>query len=163
MTLGCRASDIGAYMRISLLAIAFLACAACGKPAAVSSAGGAAPQDPAPTTLPEEPGGETPIEAPMTVDEMQRRSREEIDEQACAADGGEIRQEGMLGMYRCVRPYADAGKACRSNADCEGRCLAPDGPATGEDAEGRCQANDSPFGCYAEVEEGKVAAAICVD
>jgi len=144
-------------MRITLLAIAFLACASCGKPAAPQADGAPAPE--APAALPDAEGGE----APMTVEEMRERSRAEIDAAACAADGGEIRQEGMLGMYRCVRPYADAGKACRSGADCMGRCLAPDGPMTGEAAEGRCQANDSPFGCYAEIEDGKVSAAICVD
>lgn len=98
-----------------------------------------------------------------TIEEMRAESLAAIDEKACAADGGEVRMEGMLGMYRCVRPYADAGKACRSDADCAGKCLATGEEAAGEDAIGACQANDSPFGCYAEVEDGKVTNAICVD
>lgn len=78
-------------------------------------------------------------------------------------EGGVVRQEGMLGMYRCVKPFADAGKACRSKSDCEGKCLATDDAMPDADVTGACQADDSPFGCYAEVEGGKIQTAICVD
>ena len=104
-----------------------------------------------------------PSEGTATIDEMRAQSLAAIDQDACAAAGGEVRQEGMLGMYRCVKPYTDAGKECRSGADCEGKCMAVGDEATGEEATGACQANDSPFGCYAEIEDGKVMNALCVD
>lgn len=98
-----------------------------------------------------------------TIEDMRAESLAAIDKEACAAAGGEVRMEGMLGMYRCVKPYADAGKACRSGADCEGKCLATDDAMPDAEVVGACQANDSPFGCYAEVEDGKITNAICVD
>lgn len=98
-----------------------------------------------------------------TIEDMRAESLAAIDKESCAAAGGEVRMEGMLGMYRCVKPYADAGKECRSDADCEGKCLATDDAMPDAEVVGACQANDSPFGCYAEVENGKITNAICVD
>ncbi len=98
-----------------------------------------------------------------SIEEMRAQSLAEIDKDACAAAGGDVRQEGMLGMYRCVKPFADAGKACRSKSDCEGKCLATDDAMPDAEIVGACQAEDSPFGCYAEVENGKITNAICVD
>jgi len=106
-------------------------------------------------------GGEAAPEP--TIEDMRAESLKAIDRPACEAAGGEVRQEGMLGMWRCVKPYADAGAPCSGKADCEGKCLAVDGAMHGEEAVGACQANDSPFGCYAEVEGGKVQGGICVD
>ena len=100
---------------------------------------------------------------PKTIEDMRAESLASVDQAACAAAGGEVRQEGMLGMYRCVTPYADAGKECRSGDECEGKCLSTGDAMTGEEGVGACQANDSPFGCYAEIEDGKVTHAICVD
>jgi hypothetical protein len=99
-----------------------------------------------------------------TIEEMRAQSLAEIDRAACEGAGGEVRQVGMLGMWRCVKPYADAGKPCRGDADCEGKCLAAADVGTGAgDIKGECQADDSPFGCFTEVEDGKVASAVCVD
>lgn len=85
---------------------------------------------------------------------------------ACRAAGGEVGPGGMLGYDQCVRPYADAGKACMGAEDCEGRCLLS--PESDDDVgqpteDGVCQADDSPFGCYAEVDDGVPQFAICVD
>jgi hypothetical protein len=97
------------------------------------------------------------------LEEMRAESLAAVDRTACAAAGGDVRQEGLLGLWRCVTPYADAGKPCRSKADCEGRCLAEvDAPPSGE-IDGRCEADDSPFGCFAEVEDGVVGGFMCVD
>lgn len=98
-----------------------------------------------------------------TIDEMRAESLASVDQEACSKAGGEVRQEGMLGMYRCVKPYADAGKSCRSKSDCEGKCLAADDATPDQETTGVCQADDSPFGCYAEVEDGRITNAICVD
>ena len=90
-----------------------------------------------------------------------------IFEAACTAKGGEFRQEGLLGLYRCVVPYGDAGASCSDTSDCEGRCLAHDDVTDYEAAPGEavgvCEADDSPFGCFAEIENGNVAPALCVD
>lgn len=134
---------------------------ACAKPAEQAAAPGVeAP--PAPADL--HPREEDEAQ-PKTIDDFRAETLAAIDKDACAAKGGEVRQEGLLGAYRCTVPYADAGKACRGEADCDGKCLLPaeSEAVTGDDAVGACQATDSPFGCYAEIEGGKVAAALCVD
>ena len=85
---------------------------------------------------------------------------------ACEAAGGEVGPGGMLGYDQCVRPYADAGQACKGTEDCEGRCLlsADSDDEMGQPTEdGICQANDSPFGCYSEVNDGMAQYTICVD
>lgn len=108
-----------------------------------------------------------PDTAPKSIEDARAESLAKIDKEACAAAGGDVRMEGMLGLYRCTIPYADAGKVCRDEADCEGRCLGKDGvtdydAAPGE-AVGACEATDSPFGCYAVIENGAVGATLCVD
>ena len=102
-----------------------------------------------------------------TIEEMRAESLAKIDHDACMAEGGEVRQEGMLGLWRCVTPYADAGEICSDRSDCEGRCLGSDDVtdynAPPGEAAGRCEADDSPFGCYAEINAGAVTATLCVD
>lgn len=151
-------------MRFLLVSLLALAGAACAKPAD-------APQTPA-APVASEDGAETDAAAPpadaeggeRTIEEMRAESLAAIDSAACAAAGGEVRQEGMLGMYRCVTPYADAGQPCRGKADCAGQCrFEGDPPTDGSDVEGVCQRDDSPFGCYSEVEGGKITGGICVD
>jgi hypothetical protein len=90
----------------------------------------------------------------------------EAERAVCEAAGGEVGPGGMLGYDQCVRPYADAGKACKETEDCEGRCLlsADSDDEMGQPTEdGICQATDSPFGCYAEVNDRMVQPTICVD
>jgi hypothetical protein len=84
----------------------------------------------------------------------------------CEAAGGTVGPGGMLGYDQCVQLYPDAGASCQSETDCLGRCLLS--PDSKDDVDqptddGICQATDSPFGCYAEVHEGKVHWTICVD
>lgn len=143
-------------MRSVLASLVLFFCAACSGPAS------------APAEPPAEAGDLADANADSageekTIEEFRAESLAQIDRTACEAAGGDVRQEGMLGLYRCVKPYADAGKSCRGDADCEGKCLATDDAAPESESVGACQANDSPFGCYAEIEDGKVAAAICVD
>ncbi|MBN8830073.1 MAG: hypothetical protein J0G94_05450 [Sphingomonadales bacterium] len=90
-----------------------------------------------------------------------------METQRCAASGGMLDQRGRRGNLMCVHRFVDAGKACASDKDCQGRCLAdkPDGslPQPGEAVPGRCEPDDKTFGCYAEVEGGKAKRSICVD
>ncbi|HNS88030.1 MAG TPA: hypothetical protein PKH09_14100 [Parvularculaceae bacterium] len=145
-------------MRIILAAIALALAVACSNE-------GATPEAPAQVDEGGAVGAAVDVTAgeAKTIEEMQAESLAAVDQEACAAAGGAVRREGMLGMYRCVIPYADAGKQCRSSDECQGKCLVNDDAAVGDDAVGACQANDSPFGCYAEIEDGKVTTAICVD
>lgn len=146
-------------MRLFLALLAVLIATSCAKPDEAS-------QTPAPVESGDDLADanmDAPAGGEKTVEEMRAESLAAIDRAACESAGGEVRQEGMLGMWRCVTPYADAGKACRGDADCEGKCLATDDAMADEDVGGACQRDDSPFGCYAEVEDGKITEAICVD
>ncbi len=84
--------------------------------------------------------------------------------EACAARGGQIEMVGRRGLPTCVVPYADAGKACTDNAQCQGGCIVEgnlepnDAPVTGQ-----CKRSNVQFGCYAKVVNGKAVGAICVD
>ena len=86
---------------------------------------------------------------------------------ACAREGGTLQSRGRRGTVMCVHPYGDAGKSCASNKDCQGRCLAArdDGamPEAGATSPGRCQPDDKLFGCFAELEGGKVVKPMCID
>lgn len=140
-------------MRMILAALAFLA-ASCAKPG----------QTPAQPPVASSDVAVANGEGDMTIEERRAKSLADIDRAACDGAGGDVRQEGMLGLYRCVKPYADAGKACRDDADCEGQCrFEGDPPAAGSEAGGVCQRDDSPFGCYSTVEDGRITGGICVD
>lgn len=148
-------------MRLFLVSLAVIALAACsGK----TPGDQPAPTEPTANAADANDAGEDAApEGGASIEDMRAQSLAQIDQEACKSSGGEVRQEGMLGMYRCVKPYADAGKACRSKSDCEGKCLATDDAAPDAEVTGVCQTDDSPFGCYAEVEGGKIQQAICVD
>ena len=104
---------------------------------------------------------------PISIEDARRKSWDDIDHRACNAMGGKVRQDGMMGLYRCVTPFADAGKICRDNSDCMGQCRTSDdvtdyNAAPGTQV-GKCQVNDSPFGCYGTVERGTAGGMLCVD
>lgn len=118
-------------------------------------------------TIFEEAGGSGAPGDEKSIDDMREASRAEIDEEACTAQGGVVRQEGLLGMWRCVAPYSDAGAPCSDASDCEGRCFGSD-DVTDYDGEpgaavGVCEADDSPFGCFAVIEGGEITPMVCVD
>ena len=129
-------------MRLFLVSLAFACAAACSEKAVepqtppegaanddAATDGGAAVGD----VVDVSEGGA------KTIEDMRAESLAAIDRQACEAGGGEVRQEGMLGMYRCVTPYADAGAECRSSSDCEGKCLVTDDTLVGDATVGACQ------------------------
>ena len=90
-----------------------------------------------------------------------------LDLRACATAGGTIQSRGKLGRPMCVLPYSDAGKSCSGKKDCQGRCLANEGPGglpkLGEATAAHCQPDNRLYGCYVEVESGKARPAVCVD
>lgn len=88
----------------------------------------------------------------------------EADKRDCRADGGIVERAGLAGFERCTRPYSDAGEVCTDSSQCEGQCRSDDLDARPHSAvTGVCQANDNPFGCYAEVSNGRIRHALCVD
>lgn len=87
------------------------------------------------------------------------------DAEACSNRGGTWRRVCLMGTWSCVMPYRDGGKACSDRKECEGQCryegsltLAPGSPAKGV-----CQRTSDPCGCFAEVRDGKIQPALCVD
>ena len=81
----------------------------------------------------------------------------------CDARGGTIRPVCMMGTPQCVVTYSDAGRACRDGDDCQGDCRAGEMGPSGQAVTGRCQADSDPCGCFANVEDGRIEAALCVD
>jgi len=82
---------------------------------------------------------------------------------ACAKALGDWSRQGLLGGYMCVMRFADAGKKCSSGSECIASCRTDSSESKAGKVVGRCQATTSPFGCYANVEQGKAKGAICVD
>ena len=82
---------------------------------------------------------------------------------ACEYAGGQVQRVGMLGYDMCVIPYADGRKVCTDGSQCQGQCRTDNFDAYNKTITGQCQINNSPFGCYAEVTNGKGAPALCVD
>jgi len=129
-------------MRIFLIAIAaFLALTACAPPP--SSAQGEPPRDES-TGL----GGASAADA-----------------KACSDRGGTWRRVCLMGTWSCVMPYSDGGKSCKDKKDCQGQCrYQGDGvSAPGTPVTGVCQRDSDPCGCFAEVRDGKLQPALCVD
>ena len=83
------------------------------------------------------------------------------DAAACAALGGQWLERVRL----CVIAYADGGKACTDDTDCEGKCLADTRvppPASGPET-GACAKDSNLLGCKAEILNGVRQQVICRD
>ncbi len=127
----------------TLIGLILIACAPAVTPdgsGGGSGGGGTAP-----------PAG-TPVESPHTLNAAQ-----------CRQAGGTMRPVCMMGTVQCVIRYADAGRTCRDGDDCQGNCRAETMEPSRGPVTGRCQATSDPCGCYANVEDGRVDAALCVD
>jgi hypothetical protein len=81
----------------------------------------------------------------------------------CSAKGGRMQPVGKAQIPTCVVPYADAGKACTDNSQCEGACILEGNLEAQGEVTGQCQKTNRQFGCYAKVVNGKATGAICVD
>ena len=84
-----------------------------------------------------------------------------IQAQQCRAEGG-FESRAPFGTPMCQMRYADAGKICSGKSNCAGQCLS-DAPENwqkipvGTPIAGRCEVEKQSFGCYARVENGKLA------
>jgi hypothetical protein len=97
------------------------------------------------------------------IDPEKQRS----EEAACRAAGGAWAKHGvrdhLCGIYTCAERTADAGKPCRNRADCEHLCATERPPRIGDGAEGRCTAVKTSFGCYTQVDGGRIVGRVCVE
>ncbi len=86
-------------------------------------------------------------------------------EAACVAAGGDWALRGRMQSPQCIMTYADAGRVCSDDADCEGACIveAAPFPEAGQPAAGLCQKENRQYGCYARVVDGLATPGICVD
>lgn len=95
----------------------------------------------------------TPFRAPSS--KLSRAER-----QKCSDNGGTVDGRGMFGTMTCVIPFSDAGKACHGDDECAGLCLIDAGDTLmpiGNPTTGYCQPDNAHFGCFAQVEAGRVA------
>ena len=81
--------------------------------------------------------------------------------EACTARGGTPSRAGFANILVCVQTYADAGRACDNDDDCDGACMAT--PGEGGRLQGRCQVNNNGFGCHQFWAHGRAGERLCVD
>jgi hypothetical protein len=83
----------------------------------------------------------------------------DIDRFTCMDVGGKWRKVCAAQTFRCVIPFADAGKSCTDSSACEGQCLADTTqsarPNAGEPATGICQRDNDPCGTFIGIRKGK--------
>ena len=105
----------------------------------------------------EAPAGEVAEGAePVAPDWAQTAPGETETAESCVAKGGEW-QRRFIG-YFCNYPTNDAGKPCKTGAQCDGECIAerPDSEY------GACSEFRVVFGCINFMDEGKVMP-MCID
>ena len=103
-------------------------------------------------------------QAQRRVEKQRTAALKKIDVAQCEAGGGAVRYVCMYGTPACVTPYRDAGQPCTDNAQCKGKCLAPEGVKAGTSAvTGQCKMDDDPCGCFAEVVNGQAQDTWCYD
>lgn len=99
------------------------------------------------------------------------RTMIESEAVACRARGGKLGYRGPALAPFCTMRHSDGGKACQSQSECDGECIAdiegrpaPMRTSTpGAAAVGRCTAASPHLGCYIPVEGGKAGQAMCAD
>jgi hypothetical protein len=109
-------------------------------------------------------GGCTPVEPPQSGSDQPSGDMTPAARVACTSAGGRVERRGRVGAELCVKPFADAGKACTDTSQCQGKCVGTvEQTAMVGSVAGQCQADDALFGCYSEIRNGKAVNAICVD
>ena len=95
------------------------------------------------------------------------------DQASCEDNGGSWGMFGLLPVFQCQCPTADADCPCKSNKDCAQWCLTggqggpPAGPGGAVDPGGAITGNCAPwapyFGCFEMLPEENLPITICVD
>jgi hypothetical protein len=83
--------------------------------------------------------------------------------QQCTAKGGRISTSGLRALPHCVVPTKDANRPCSDSSQCEAGCFALQPSPTDGSPLGHCKPDDEPFGCRAEVVNGRVQPTLCID
>lgn len=95
------------------------------------------------------------------------QEKQRAAEQACLAAGGEWARHGvrdhLCGVYTCAERTRDAGKPCLNRAECEHLCVTDAPPRIGAAAAGKCTAVKTSFGCFTQVDGGRIVGRVCVD
>ena len=98
---------------------------------------------------------------PLIAEEQQAKEAE------CRAAGGQWSRFGvrdhLCGLYSCAERTRDAGKPCRNRADCEHLCVTSSSPRIGAEVVGECTAVKTSFGCFTQVDGGRIVGRVCVD
>lgn len=81
----------------------------------------------------------------------------------CLESGGVVATGGIASTPLCRRTYADGGKVCSDNSECEGNCTFEGAPAHGAPVTGRCEALEESWGCSHEVVAGRAFYGVCAD
>ena len=85
----------------------------------------------------------------------------------CRAAGGEWARHGVLdhlcGVYSCAERTKDAGKPCRSRAECEHLCVTEAPARIGAEALGKCTAVKTSYGCFTHVDGGRIVGRVCTE
>ena len=94
-------------------------------------------------------------------------AKQKAQEQACREAGGMWARFGardhLCNIYSCAERTRDGGKPCRSRVDCEHLCVTEAPPKLGAEAAGKCTAVKQSFGCFTQVDGGRVVGRVCID
>ncbi|WP_209425572.1 hypothetical protein [Pararhodobacter sp. SW119] len=93
-----------------------------------------------------------PVPSPAEADAPPLPPFLAAEARACEARGGTLRPRGTGGLWSCVRAMRDAGRACRSGADCEGLCLA---------RSGTCAPFEPLYGCHEALDRTGRSQTVC--
>lgn len=84
--------------------------------------------------------------------------------QKCKEDGGVVKNVGLMEIPKCVIPYKDAGKVCKSSSECSASCVVmKSNIPMGTKISGECQHDNALYGCYVLVEDGVAGPRMCSD
>jgi hypothetical protein len=90
---------------------------------------------------------------------------QKLREAQCRAAGNEWARFGVLahlcGIYSCAERTRDAGKPCRNRSECEHLCVTDAPPRIGAEAPGTCTALKTSFGCFTQVDGGRIVGRVC--
>lgn len=93
---------------------------------------------------------------------MREEALTKFDFDGCKKKGGYVDGGGMWGLPYCKIEYADGGKPCTDNSQCQGKCTIELGYSP-ERTEPTCQTDNSWDGCRSEVVDGVIQPSYCVD
>ena len=92
----------------------------------------------------------------------QQQAMTEAEKAECTAKGGLVERGGKAQIEACRTRFADAGKACTDNGQCQGGCNANLIKPGDPHPVGQCNTYSGRFGCQSYLAKG-VVQEICID